>query len=161
MTTVTELLSHFDGCTTIPETNVVYKKLHAEHGNDGHMWVELNEAHRLAMMHLMERGNGSRPRVTVAPVDRDRIRPNVLRTWARLRGIPLPTKGRVPAAIENEYRSEHDLPLIPDKTKRPSVKCGVHPAVIREWARSEGLKVGDRGRLHPDVVAQYLAAQSE
>ena len=31
-------------------------------------------------------------------------------------------------------------------------------AVIRAWAQAEGLKVGDRGRLRPDVLEAYDAA---
>jgi hypothetical protein len=34
-------------------------------------------------------------------------------------------------------------------------------ADIRRWARSEGLVVGDRGRLSPDVVAAYQAGLVE
>ncbi len=33
-------------------------------------------------------------------------------------------------------------------------------AEIRAWARSRGLAVGDRGRIHPDVVAKYDAEHS-
>lgn len=29
---------------------------------------------------------------------------------------------------------------------------------IREWARSQGIEVGQRGRLHPSVIAAYTAA---
>ena len=35
------------------------------------------------------------------------------------------------------------------------------PAVIRQWARAEGLSVGDRGRLSPDILAAYAAQESE
>ncbi|MFP5220194.1 MAG: histone-like nucleoid-structuring protein Lsr2 [Actinomycetes bacterium] len=30
-------------------------------------------------------------------------------------------------------------------------------AEVRAWARNKGLPVGDRGRLSPDLVAQYVA----
>ncbi len=33
-------------------------------------------------------------------------------------------------------------------------------AVIRNWAKSAGLAVGDRGRLSPDIVAAYNDAHS-
>jgi hypothetical protein len=29
---------------------------------------------------------------------------------------------------------------------------------VRQWARDQGVPVGERGRLSPDLVAQYLAA---
>lgn len=31
----------------------------------------------------------------------------------------------------------------------------VSHAEIRQWAVSRGMKVGSRGRLHPDVIAEY------
>ena len=34
------------------------------------------------------------------------------------------------------------------------------PAVIRQWARDNGIAVGDRGRLNPDVVAAYAAQKA-
>jgi DNA polymerase-3 subunit epsilon len=36
-----------------------------------------------------------------------------------------------------------------------AVRAGVAPAVIREWARGQGITVSDRGRLSADVVARY------
>lgn len=35
------------------------------------------------------------------------------------------------------------------------------PALVREWAKSEGRQVGTRGRLHPDLVTDYLASHRE
>lgn len=32
------------------------------------------------------------------------------------------------------------------------------PKAVREWARAEGLKVGDRGRISTEVVDAYRAA---
>jgi DNA polymerase-3 subunit epsilon len=34
------------------------------------------------------------------------------------------------------------------------------PGVIRAWAREQGYEVGERGRLHSDVIAAYLRAHS-
>lgn len=36
-----------------------------------------------------------------------------------------------------------------------SAAVAISPAVIREWARSRGIEVGDRGRLPLDVVTRY------
>ncbi|MBW3638774.1 MAG: Lsr2 family protein [Actinobacteria bacterium] len=33
------------------------------------------------------------------------------------------------------------------------------PAVIRQWARRQGIEVGDRGRLAPEVIAADLPAR--
>jgi hypothetical protein len=30
---------------------------------------------------------------------------------------------------------------------------------VRQWARDQGVPVGERGRLSPDLVAQFLAAK--
>lgn len=35
---------------------------------------------------------------------------------------------------------------------------GVDPAAVRAWARSQGIKVSERGRISSDVVDQYRAA---
>lgn len=35
---------------------------------------------------------------------------------------------------------------------------GVDPAAVRAWARSQGIKVSERGRISADVVEQYRAA---
>jgi hypothetical protein len=34
-----------------------------------------------------------------------------------------------------------------------------HSAAVREWAKAQGLKVSERGRIPADVVAQYEAAK--
>lgn len=34
---------------------------------------------------------------------------------------------------------------------------GIPSAVIRQWARQQGMSVGKRGRLHPDIVSAYRA----
>jgi hypothetical protein len=37
---------------------------------------------------------------------------------------------------------------------------GTDTASVRQWARDQGLKVSDRGRIPADVVARYEAAHS-
>jgi hypothetical protein len=34
-----------------------------------------------------------------------------------------------------------------------------NPKAVREWAKANGYDVGDRGRLHSDIVDAYLSAQ--
>jgi len=34
-----------------------------------------------------------------------------------------------------------------------------HSAAVREWAKAQGLKVSERGRIPADVVAQYEATK--
>lgn len=47
------------------------------------------------------------------------------------------------------------------KTRKSSGSKSSTPSqasVIRSWAREQGMTVGTRGRLHPDLVAAYQAA---
>ena len=37
---------------------------------------------------------------------------------------------------------------------------GPNPAAIREWARSQGIAVSERGRISADLLAKYQAARS-
>ena len=45
-------------------------------------------------------------------------------------------------------------------TDRPDGGGAVDAAAVREWARANGVSVGDRGRLHRDVINAYAAANS-
>lgn len=44
--------------------------------------------------------------------------------------------------------------------RRPAVstKLGPSPRLVRDWARSNGYEVSDRGRVPADVIAAYTAA---
>jgi hypothetical protein len=42
--------------------------------------------------------------------------------------------------------------------RRSSSATGVDPAAVRAWARSNGIKVSERGRISADVVEQFRAA---
>ena len=42
--------------------------------------------------------------------------------------------------------------------KRPVLRSGPEPAVVREWAAAQGITVSPRGRIPVDVVTQYEAA---
>lgn len=37
----------------------------------------------------------------------------------------------------------------------------IETSAVRAWAREQGLPVGDRGRVSPDLVAAYVAAHGE
>jgi hypothetical protein len=41
---------------------------------------------------------------------------------------------------------------------RSSRSSGPAPAAVRQWARSAGIKVSDRGRVPDDLIAQFQAA---
>ena len=45
------------------------------------------------------------------------------------------------------------------RRRQPS-SDGTSPAVIREWAKGEGIAVNERGRISAELRARYQAAQS-
>lgn len=50
------------------------------------------------------------------------------------------------------------MPLVKSEPRQP--RTGADPAMIREWAKSEGLTVTERGRIPADIVAKYDAAHA-
>ena len=42
--------------------------------------------------------------------------------------------------------------------RRRRVATGVDPAAVRAWAKSQGLKVNERGRIPADIVDRFTAA---
>ncbi len=44
------------------------------------------------------------------------------------------------------------------RARRGTVTRGIDPAAVRAWARSNGIKVSERGRISSDVVEQFTAA---
>jgi hypothetical protein len=42
--------------------------------------------------------------------------------------------------------------------RRRRVAIGVDPAAVRAWAKSQGLKVNERGRIPAEIVDRYTAA---
>src|SRR5699024_7979207 len=53
-----------------------------------------------------------------------------------------------------------DIPLTASRALRgeAGTELDLSPTAIRAWARSQGIPVGDRGRLKQELVAQYRAA---
>jgi hypothetical protein len=42
--------------------------------------------------------------------------------------------------------------------RRRRVSVGVDPAAVRAWAKSQGLKVNERGRVPAEIVERFTAA---
>lgn len=148
-----------DTCQTISEANATYKRVFAElyeklGGLPAGTFNTLSEAHRRALERITQAMQGDAPRVP-AP-DQDRIRPRVIRNWCRLQGIGVPKKGRVPVAIENQYRQAKGLDPIPGGPPPPIDRHMVDEAAVRSWASSAGIPVGQRGRVPTDVIRAYL-----
>ncbi len=40
------------------------------------------------------------------------------------------------------------------------LRAQVDPHEVREWARTHGYEIGDRGRIKPEVYAEYVAARN-
>lgn len=87
----------------------------------------------------------------------DHLQPAITRT-AR----PLPNTRPAPAP---RHLATSEMPVIgPSETDAikppaipvpPAVHQGPNPAVVRAWARANGLEVGARGRIHADIFAAY------
>jgi hypothetical protein len=45
------------------------------------------------------------------------------------------------------------------RRRRGRSSSGIDPAAIRAWARSNNVKVSERGRISSDVIEQYNAAK--
>lgn len=127
--------------------------------NQAAYW-SLSEEYRRAHEQIAHGRRADEKRTENGTVDPDGVRPHVLRNWAMSKGISLARKGKVPVAIENEYRAEHNLPLLnSDKVVKPTmsdVTCSV--TELRQWARANDIDVPARGRIGSDVVAAWVAA---
>ena len=42
---------------------------------------------------------------------------------------------------------------------KASISGGVNPAAVRQWAKSKGMAVSERGRLSAQIIGKYIAAQ--
>ena len=150
----------FDDCTTVRDIDARYHELWTEQGivaGSSEYWA-LADAHRRAHeAHVYERDHGSAPVVTER--DPDAINSRQLRNWAAKQGIGLAVKGKVPKAVQDQYRRAHEIPVAePDRKLRLSDMDGVSNADVRAWAREHDIAVGERGRVHPDVIAAYAKA---
>lgn len=129
-----------------------------------------------------------------------------IRQWAKLRGITLQERGRIPAEIIAQYeaskravpvvtespteratvtlpavggtspdstapgpeapsqsRTEPPEPPAPEPTTEPPADTSTEPgngnrnAVIRAWAKVQGIKINDRGKIPAAIVEEYDA----
>jgi hypothetical protein len=46
----------------------------------------------------------------------------------------------------------------PSRTRRPANSTGVNSTEVREWARSHGIDVKERGRIPAELVVKFKAA---
>lgn len=63
-----------------------------------------------------------------------------------------------PLTMRNPIKSVTPGPKAPTVIK---VKSKADPKAVRTWAKANGVAVGDRGRIKPEVFAAYEAAQGE
>lgn len=152
MTDALDFAEAFGGCTTVSDANSLYQTLFVQH------CMVIGQPAGAAYAALILARDATIERLR-GPRRSDGLRSHVLRNWCRQQGIPLAAKGRVPVEIENQYRETHDLPPR-ESARRPrsSTSSNAETPAIRAWARTQGISVGSRGRLHPDVIAQYRAA---
>jgi hypothetical protein len=63
--------------------------------------------------------------------------------------------------VEHGRRAKFGSPVASGRNqKRPVPRTGPSPAVVREWAASQGIAVSLRGRISAEVVAKYEASQA-
>ena len=152
-------LTEFSECKTVAETNRVFKdlflKLKARHDNS--VAHQLREAHRRALesiiyeLRAVERRERS---------DDDLHGPTV-KNWALQQGMITPNQ-RINKTHKDAYRAAHGMApegatIAPNVTEHEDATLP-SPAAIRLWAALEGIPVGKRGRLHPDVIEAYRQA---
>jgi Lsr2 len=46
----------------------------------------------------------------------------------------------------------------PSRTRRPSAPNGINSTAVREWARSQGIEVKERGRIPAELVVKFKTA---
>lgn len=65
------------------------------------------------------------------------------------------------AALEEFYNQNHDEKgrFAPKEGGQGGLKSS--PAEVRKWAKENNLKVGERGRIHPDIQDKYNKAHTE
>lgn len=65
------------------------------------------------------------------------------------------------AALEEFYNQNHDEKgrFAPKQGGQGGLKSS--PAEVRKWAKENNLKVGERGRIHPDIQDKYNKAHTE
>lgn len=90
-----------------------------------------------------------------------------IRAWAQTNSIPVPPKGKLPAAARSAYYAAHPEhkphSSRGNKSTRPNSDSAVaphkpDPARIRQWAATQGIDVAAQGRLSERLTRDYLAA---
>lgn len=153
MSRMTYTLQHLEQSQTPTQATQIYAFLLVTGAaNNKQAYDTLTELYRRTMTRL----GGDLPQKQ--PSKSEISGPDV-RQWAKENGISVPRTGRIPLRVENAYRAAHGL------TQRASVErifyvSNFHASAsqIRDWARQNGIPVGKRGRLHPDVIRAYASA---
>lgn len=97
------------------------------------------------------------------------------REYLRSLGFTVGDRGRFAPdalkALSEAPAGSWDEPVVPVKAEtstKPSQavkvdrpKSNADPKTVRAWAKDNGHKVGERGRIHPDVFAAYEKAMSD
>ena len=152
----------FADCRTDLEVDAAYKEAYVESPlvHDPQDIDDLAEAARRAHVRIADLREGRTS--DDAPDTEDKIGRGVIRNWAMQTGIPLGKNSRVTKDAENAYRVAHNLPSLPG-TKDPVATladANASSKEIRAWAKENGVEVGARGRVHPDIIAKYITAHT-
>ena len=110
-----------------------------------------------------QQGNTKAPvKVETAPVEtvKGTATPGDVRAWAVENGHEVSERGRVSLSLIDTFEVETGR-----KVERATVKASGSSSVIdskaiRAWAVENGVEVGQRGRIHPEVIAAYNEAHA-
>lgn len=156
-------LTEFESCRTVAETNQVFKdlflKLKAKHDNS--VADQLRDAHRIAMTSIIYEIQAVEKRERA---DADLYLTGV-KNWCLQQGL-ITVNERINKSHKDAWRAAHpdasgdprEAPVAASNVTKPDDGPLPSPQVIRLWAALQGMTVGKRGRLHPDVIAAYRAA---
>jgi hypothetical protein len=96
-----------------------------------------------------------------------------VRAWAVANDIDVPATGKIHAALVSEYakvfgstkkkrkKETTRMTIDTNYTASEDVNPTTTPSAseVRGWALVNGIPVGKRGRVHPDVIAKYIASK--
>lgn len=168
VTSPADFLPHYESCKTHRESNEVYKSLVLENNPMTTETLQaLQESLRLAHCRIVEARDAPPPsEITRTRRDNSDVHDTAVKSWARLTGYVMPRSGRVTNEVRDAYRVAHGLPVPSQSaadiskpksgpTERPD---GIDITDVRAWAVRNGIPVGTRGRIKPEVLAAYQEA---
>ena len=88
--------------------------------------------------------------------------PSEARQWLRENGHEVGQRGRIDATLLTIFETEtgRTVETAPTATRSAVPTTDIDSKAIRAWAIENGVEVGQRGRIHPEVIAAYNEAHA-